>query len=251
MMVELAIGSEDALTTAVAKLLGFVREAMFDQDASIIFLLFVWLLLVAITTAFAFWLGRISKDWEGWNYIFYGKSVQETADGWMTFSELSEYAKSKGWMQSGAAVINEAYDLNHGIGDAVAKEYIEIIGRFNPQGDTNLNDIYPHKIKNDHWVDHFIDAQSVLIGLQPSSRAVTRPKVSSLGQEQQEYVDLALNRWQVRKWLATQGHFWKGRGAEEYARMQEGRRAFEEMFKHQGEAHGCRSPEGTEEEKQP
>src|SRR5262249_45241767 len=156
---------------------GMAKDAMFDHTASLRWLFIIWFATTIIIGVFIFCLGRLSKEWNGWDYIFYGKPIYEGVDDWMSFSELREYAKSKGWMQGIKEGIQEAFDLNNGIGDAVSKGYIEIIGRYNPQRDTNLNDIYPCKIPQEHWRDHYIDSQSVLIGYRSSEYAVTKPKL--------------------------------------------------------------------------
>lgn len=235
--------SLDALVNAIKKLLGVVQEAMFDQDSSILLLFCYWLTLVAITVVFAFWLGRKSKGWEGWDYILYGRPISDNAiDDWMTFSEVRDYAKSKGWMPDGNEG-NEAVDLERGIGDALSKGLIDVKGRFNPDHDTDLNRIYLIDIKQDHWIDCFINVYNVFIGWADHTKAATEKKVKG---HPQQYVDLRLNRWQFKKWFSNDAVRWRGQFAFEREEQRKASKEFEAMFNSQDEVRVYRSPSDIE-----
>lgn len=238
--------SIDALLLAIKKLLGVVQEAMFDQDTSVLLLFCYWLSLVVITVAFAFWLGRKSKNWEGWDFILYGRPITQD-DDWMTFLELRSYAENKhGWIIMGENSY-QVYDLIKGIGDAIGKGKIDIIGRYNPSH-RMANDIPTSIIPIEYWKDHKIDVFDTVFWQKKNKETKT---VLTTQTKIKEYEDLHINRWQVKRWLNNEGEIWKGKYAEENKDTIERQDNFQKFIDQKGEDYGLQAPVNTEEGTQP
>jgi hypothetical protein len=169
-----------------------------NQDSPLLFLFFSWFLLVVATMSFVFWLGRISKDWEGWDYILYCKPILENADERISFVDLEEYADAKyDWKMNECLYILDFID---GLGDAVADNKIIAYGRDNSArySDGFLQKLYMIPIQQEHWRNHRIEALGA---------HYTKNNIDAVSRSQHKdgnkivFVDLHFSRWQARKWL--------------------------------------------------
>jgi hypothetical protein len=139
-------------------------------------------------------------------------------------------------------------DLLDGLGEAIGTGKITAYGLHNPENRSNLHIIYPRRIPLEHWHEHHFDGFDA-VRLNDNLLAISKPRRGDLPIK--VYMDIRLDRQEVRKWLSQEADRWKGLRDKEEAARRKRIDAFYASITQQEESRANQSHEGTEEGTQP